>query len=184
MVKLSAFARAGRGVLGRAFVAKVILAVAIMASFQAGQALAQVNWFTIWGYGVDMWTGTANNYHYSPWCVTNCVYDYMIPLNAEVRQDAQGSFTWEVFELANGQVFPSGNYPYAFKGHLSVYSGSTLIADPVAFMCEEVRTYGSLAVGSLPSQSQTGHWDQDSGASGGNCFTAYDYTDKWVVTGQ
>ncbi len=170
------------------FFAKATVVVVLIMGVLTGIALAQTNWFNIWAYNTDMWTGTADNYHYYPNCVGTCNYDYMIPMNAEVRQDSPGSFSWEIFEIAAGNVFyPPGCCAYAWKGHLWVWTDGitpTLVADSSTFECDEVRTYGSLVVGTLGSGTRVGHWDQDSGAGGTNCFTSYDEVDKWVVTGQ
>jgi hypothetical protein len=150
-----------------------------LSSLLGGQVDAHTVNFTIWAWNYDIWAGTQNHFHnqyeypYQPW-------DFNIPIDTQVRQEASGSFYWQAFHTGPGNEF-NGNL--AWKWDLWVWNqnGAQLYSS-AAFECDRVTWDGTLfPYPRVYNSMQVGTYEQWSGA-GAFCIDSYISKDFYQVS--
>lgn len=146
----------------------------------ARPAYAHDVFFTIWGYGITVNSGTDNHYWRDPMCPT-CAWDYYFPTNEDVYQDyaGQGNFFWDTLHLPGGATFSGG---FAMYGHNTFIENSSGTYYYVADLFCQTVTAGSWVYAGDWNGDHAGTWFQDSGwGPNGNCAVNYNGTDHMSV---
>ncbi len=128
--------------------------------------------FHIWGYNVDLWAGAQNHYH-NQWELQTVPWDYVLPIDAQVREEAAGSFYWQVLKTGPGTEL---NGLYSIKGSLWIWnqSGAQLWTSS-AFECDPISYSGQLFPSPRVYNSMSqGAYEQWSGSGGSSSYTCYE----------
>lgn len=164
--------------------AAVVLVIALALSLTLGRvAAAHLVSFTIWGYNLDIWAGAQDHYH-NLYELPNNPWNFELPIDTEVRQEAASSFYWEALKTGPGYDWNSGT---SVKFSLWLWdeaSGAQLYTDS-AFECDPVTWSGTLfPYPRVHNPSSSGVYEQWSGSGGGFCYDSYTSKDYYAVYSQ
>lgn len=139
--------------------------------------------FSIWGYNTDIWAGTQNHYH-NQWETSLYAWDFEIPIDTQVRQEAASSFYWQALRTGPGYDWTGAGSAVKYTLWIWDQSGSQLYTSN-AFQCDPVTYSGTLFPSPrIYNPSNSGTYEQWSGAGGGFCYDSYPSKDYYAVTSQ
>jgi hypothetical protein len=158
-----------------------VVACVLLLSLLFGRgAAAHLTEFQIWGTGIDIWAGAQNHYH-NTYDTPVFAWDFMIPINAEVRQEAPSSFYWLGFRTGPGYDW---NHNTSVKFSLWVWNqtdGAQLYTSS-SFNCDPVTWDGTLfPYPKIYNPGSRGLYEQWSGSGGGFCYDSYTSKDYYAV---